>query len=132
MTSRPDARLQYLLRHLRRLCYAPCVQVSWAIDEFGSAEQRQRYLPRLTTMELLAAYCLTEPGSGSDAASLRTAARRDGSDYVLTGAVAADPPRPFTSVKFTSLPLQARVPSLEQHARMRIVEPSAGITRNTP
>jgi alkylation response protein AidB-like acyl-CoA dehydrogenase len=41
---------------------------SWMIDRFGSDELRQRYLPRLTTMELIASYCLTEPGSGSDAA----------------------------------------------------------------
>ena len=60
-------------------------EVSWAVDTFGSDEQRQWYLPRLTTMELLGAYCLTEPGSGSDAASLKTIARRDGSDYLLTG-----------------------------------------------
>ena len=46
------------------------------IDKFGTDEQRQQYLPRLTTMDALAAYCLTEPGSGSDAAFLQTAARR--------------------------------------------------------
>ncbi len=40
---------------------------SWMIDRFGSDELRNRYLPRLTTMELIASYCLTEPGSGSDA-----------------------------------------------------------------
>ena len=44
---------------------------SWMIDRFGSDDLRQRYLPRLTTMELIASYCLTEPGSGSDAAALR-------------------------------------------------------------
>ena len=58
---------------------------SWMIDRFGSDELRQRYLPRLTTMELIASYCLTEPGSGSDAASMRTTARLDGDHYVLNG-----------------------------------------------
>ena len=61
---------------------------SWMIDRFGSGELRSRYLPRLATMELIASYCLTEPDAGSDAASLRTAARRDGGDYVLNGAKA--------------------------------------------
>ena len=61
---------------------------SWMIDKFGSDDLRQRYLPRLTTMELIASYCLTEPGAGSDAASLATTARRDGDDYVLNGAKA--------------------------------------------
>ena len=58
---------------------------SWMIDRFGSDVVREKYLPRLTTMELIASYCLTEPGAGSDAASLRTTARRDGDDYVLNG-----------------------------------------------
>jgi len=44
-----------------------------------------KWLPKLCTMELLASYCLTEPGSGSDAAALRTRAVRDGDHYVLTG-----------------------------------------------
>ena len=61
---------------------------SWMIDRFGADELRRRYLPRLTTMELVASYCLTEPGAGSDAASLRTTARREGEDYVLDGAKA--------------------------------------------
>ncbi len=61
---------------------------SWMIDKFGSDDLRQRYLPRLTTMELIASYCLTEPGAGSDAASLATTARRDGEAYVLNGAKA--------------------------------------------
>ncbi|KQZ16800.1 acyl-CoA dehydrogenase [Mesorhizobium sp. Root552] len=58
------------------------------IDRFGSEEQRQRLLPKLTSMEWLASYCLTEPGSGSDAAALKTRASRsggNGSDYVLNG-----------------------------------------------
>jgi alkylation response protein AidB-like acyl-CoA dehydrogenase len=61
---------------------------SWMIDRFGSDELRRRYLPRLTTMELIASYCLTEPGSGSDAAALATTAKRDGDDYILNGAKA--------------------------------------------
>ncbi|RST84319.1 acyl-CoA dehydrogenase [Aquibium carbonis] len=62
---------------------------AWMIDVFGNDEQRQRLLPSLTSMETLASYCLTEPGSGSDAAALRTRAVRsggNGSDYVLNGA----------------------------------------------
>src|SRR5690348_9191370 len=48
---------------------------------FGSREQKERYLPRLATGEMIAAFCLTEPGSGSDAFSIRTRAERsaDGS-----------------------------------------------------
>ena len=60
--------------------------VASMIDRFGSEEQRQRFLPKLTSMEWLASYCLTEPGSGSDAAALKTKAVRSGGDYVLNGA----------------------------------------------
>jgi alkylation response protein AidB-like acyl-CoA dehydrogenase len=61
---------------------------SWMIDRFGSDDLRQRYLPRLTSMDLIASYCLTEPGAGSDAASLRTGARLDGDAYVVNGSKA--------------------------------------------
>jgi alkylation response protein AidB-like acyl-CoA dehydrogenase len=61
---------------------------TWMIDKFGSDDLRGRYVPRLTTMELIASYCLTEPGSGSDAAGLRTNARRDGDHWVLNGSKA--------------------------------------------
>ena len=61
---------------------------AWMVDAWGDDAQRARWLPRLATMELLAAYCLTEPGAGSDAAALATRARRDGGDYVLNGAKA--------------------------------------------
>ena len=59
--------------------------VASVVDRWGSQAQRAAYLPRLCTMDALASYCLTEPGSGSDAASLSTTARREGQDYVLTG-----------------------------------------------
>ena len=58
----------------------------WMIDRYGSPAQRQRWLPGLCSMDLLASYCLTEPGAGSDAAALRTTARREGDTYVLDGA----------------------------------------------
>ncbi|MDB5442018.1 MAG: acyl-CoA dehydrogenase [Phenylobacterium sp.] len=61
---------------------------SWMIDRFGADELRQRYLPRLTSMELIASYCLTEPGSGSDAAALKSTAKPDGAEYVLNGSKA--------------------------------------------
>jgi alkylation response protein AidB-like acyl-CoA dehydrogenase len=59
--------------------------VAWMIDAFGSEAQRRHWVPRLCTMELLASYCLTEPGAGSDAAALTTRALRDGDHYVLNG-----------------------------------------------
>ena len=62
--------------------------VAWVIDSFGSLELRQRFLGRICKMEILTSYCLTEPGSGSDAASLRTRARQDGDHYVLNGSKA--------------------------------------------
>ena len=58
---------------------------TWMIDRYGDAALRAKYVPRLTAGELIASYCLTEPGSGSDAASLSTKAVKDGDEYVLTG-----------------------------------------------
>jgi len=59
--------------------------VAGMIDRFGDARQRAEMLPRLCSGEWLGSYCLTEPGSGSDAAALRTSARLDGDGYVLNG-----------------------------------------------
>lgn len=61
---------------------------AWMVDSFGDDALRARYLPQMTDMSLIASYCLTEPGSGSDAAALATKAVRDGDDYVLNGAKA--------------------------------------------
>ena len=61
---------------------------SWMIDSFGSADLQARYLPALVPMDKIASYCLTEPGSGSDAAALRTRAVRDGDHYVVSGSKA--------------------------------------------
>ena len=55
------------------------------IERFGGDEIKARYLPSLVTMEQIASYCLTEPGSGSDAAALKTTARLDGDHYVVNG-----------------------------------------------
>jgi butyryl-CoA dehydrogenase len=59
--------------------------VSSLIDHYANENLRQKFLPRLATMELLSSYCLTEPDSGSDAASLKTTAQRDGNFYILNG-----------------------------------------------
>lgn len=59
--------------------------VAGMIDRYGSPEQKARFLPGLLSMDVLSSYCLTEPGSGSDAAALKTRAVRDGDDYLLTG-----------------------------------------------
>ena len=58
---------------------------AWMIDRFGSQAVKDKYLPDLVTMDRLASYCLTEPGSGSDAAALKTRAVRDGDDWIVTG-----------------------------------------------
>lgn len=61
---------------------------AWMIDSFGNDALRAKFVPKLMTMEHFASYCLTEPGAGSDAASLRTRAERDGDHYVINGSKA--------------------------------------------
>lgn len=58
---------------------------AWMIDSFGTEEQRQTWVPKLTSMEKICSYCLTEPGSGSDAAALKTKAEKDGNGWMLNG-----------------------------------------------
>lgn len=58
---------------------------TWMIDRYGSTALREKYVPNLTSGASIASYCLTEPGAGSDAASLSTKARRDGDNYYLNG-----------------------------------------------
>ena len=87
--TRLDAAL--IFEGLARGCASTAAYISihnmasWMMDRFGGEAQRKRFLPRLASMEHFASYCLTEPGSGSDAASLKTSARLDGDDYVLNG-----------------------------------------------
>jgi len=58
---------------------------AWMLDTYGSTDLKARYLPPMIGMEKLGSYCLTEPGSGSDAAALKTTARREGGEYVVNG-----------------------------------------------
>jgi len=58
---------------------------SWMIDTFGSQAVKDKYLPALVPMDKISSYCLTEAGAGSDAASLKTKAVRDGDDYIVNG-----------------------------------------------
>ena len=58
---------------------------AWMIDKFGSPDQRAHWVPKLCTMETIVSYCLTEPGSGSDSAALRTRATSQGNELVLNG-----------------------------------------------
>jgi alkylation response protein AidB-like acyl-CoA dehydrogenase len=87
--SRLDAAL--IFEELAQGCTSTAAYISihnmaaWMIDVFGAADARKKFLPKLCTMQHFASYCLTEPGSGSDAASLTTRARRDGEHYVLDG-----------------------------------------------
>ena len=58
---------------------------TWMIDRYSTDEIRKKYVPGLTAGDLIASYCLTEPGSGSDAASLSTKAKKVGNEYILNG-----------------------------------------------
>lgn len=58
---------------------------TWMIASFAAEDLRDEFAPPMAMGELLGSYCLTEPGAGSDAGSLRTSARRDGDDYILNG-----------------------------------------------
>jgi alkylation response protein AidB-like acyl-CoA dehydrogenase len=90
--TRLDATL--IFEELAQGCTSTAAYISihnmaaWMIDTFGSEALRQKVLPKLCTMEHFASYCLTEPGAGSDAASLTTKAERDGDHYVINGAKA--------------------------------------------
>ncbi len=91
--TRLDAAM--IFEELSRGCVATAAflsihnMCSWMIDSFGDNEQRAQWLPQLTSMQRIASYCLTEPGSGSDAAALRTTAKPDGNAaYVVNGAKA--------------------------------------------
>src|SRR6476660_9027316 len=90
--SRLDAAL--IFEELAQGCTSTAAYISihnmaaWMIDAFGGEAVRRKFLPKLCSMEHFASYCLTEPDSGSDAASLTTRARRDGDHYVLDGAKA--------------------------------------------
>lgn len=61
---------------------------SWMIDSFGSQAVKDKYLPDLIPMNKISSYCLTEPGAGSDAASLKTKAVKDGDHYIVSGSKA--------------------------------------------
>eukprot|EP00055_Hartaetosiga_balthica_P003262 m.7166 g.7166 ORF g.7166 m.7166 type:complete len:437 (-) comp2723_c0_seq1:304-1614(-) len=61
---------------------------AWMVDTYGANELREEFVPKLAAFDSMASYCLTEPNSGSDAASLSTSAVKDGDHYVLNGAKA--------------------------------------------
>ncbi len=90
--SRLDATI--IFEELAQGCTSTAAYISihnmaaWMIDAFGGEAQRRKFLPKLCTMQHFASYCLTEPDSGSDAASLKTRARREGDYYVLAGSKA--------------------------------------------
>src|SRR3954468_17039275 len=90
--TRLDATI--IFEELAQCCTSTAAYISihnmsaWMIDAFGGDQQRRKFLPKLCHMEHFASYCLTEPDSGSDAASLKTRAQRDGDHYVLNGSKA--------------------------------------------
>ncbi|WP_417666915.1 isobutyryl-CoA dehydrogenase [Roseibium sp.] len=90
--TRTDAAI--IFEELSKGCTSTAAYISihnmsaWMIDTYGSDEIRGSYLPDLCSMERFASYCLTEPGAGSDAASLRTTAKEDGEHYVVNGSKA--------------------------------------------
>ncbi|MBL4784542.1 MAG: acyl-CoA dehydrogenase family protein [Cohaesibacteraceae bacterium] len=87
--SRLDAAI--IFEELAKGCTSTAAYISihnmaaWMIDHFGNSDQRSRWLPDLCSMQKFACYCLTEPGSGSDAAALATQAAKNGDHYVLNG-----------------------------------------------
>jgi len=90
--TRTDAAI--IFEELAKGCTSTAAYISihnmaaWMIDTYGSEDLRRTYLPDLCSMKKFASYCLTEPGAGSDAASLRTKAVDDGDHYVLNGSKA--------------------------------------------
>ncbi|MCR1835436.1 acyl-CoA dehydrogenase [Oceanobacillus caeni] len=80
------------VEELSRVCASTGVTLSahlslasWPIFKYGNEQQKKNFLTRLATGEALGAYALSEPGAGSDVASMKTVAKRDGNDYILSG-----------------------------------------------
>jgi hypothetical protein len=90
--SRRDASV--IVEELARGCTATAAFVTihnmatYMVGKYGSSSLVEQWCPELVTGQKLASYCLTEPGSGSDAASLRTTATREGDDYIINGSKA--------------------------------------------
>ena len=80
-----DTLIRIAIRKVLQFIFS---MVTWMIDTFGNTEQRSEWVPRLAAMEKFGSYCLTEPGSGSDAASLSTTAKKFGDKYILNGSKA--------------------------------------------
>jgi glutaryl-CoA dehydrogenase len=78
--------LEYGDSGLRSFASVQSSLVMWPISQFGSEEQKLRFLPKMATGELIGCFGLTEPDAGSDPGSMTTRARRDGDDYILNGA----------------------------------------------
>ena len=88
--TRLDAAI--IFEELSRGCVSTAAYISihnmvtWMIDKHGSDDLRKRFIPNLSTMQKMSSYCLTEPGSGSDAVALKTKATKKGnSHYLLNG-----------------------------------------------
>lgn len=88
--TRLDAAI--IFEELSRGCVSTAAYISihnmvtWMIDKHGSHDLRKRFVPKLSTMQIMSSYCLTEPGSGSDAVALKTKATKKGnSHYLLNG-----------------------------------------------
>lgn len=87
------SRLEAVLIYDGLAAACPCIagyfsvhnMVAFIVDTFGNQQQRRQWLPSMCSLELLGAYCLTEPSSGSDAAALSTRATRDGDHFILNG-----------------------------------------------
>ncbi|MEI8145278.1 MAG: acyl-CoA dehydrogenase family protein [Alphaproteobacteria bacterium] len=90
--SRLDSAI--IFEELAQGCVSTAAYISihnmaaWMIDAYGHDDLRRRYLPKLCSMESFASYCLTEAGAGSDAASLKTRAVKDGNSWVINGSKA--------------------------------------------
>jgi acyl-CoA dehydrogenase len=98
----------------------------------GTEEQKQRYLPRLTSGELIGSFALTEPEAGSDAASLKTIARRDGDRYVLNGAKRFITNGPHAGLFTVFAHTDANKSGADGISAFLVEAPRPGLTRGQP
>lgn len=98
----------------------------------GTEEQKQRYLPRLTSGELIGSFAFTEPEAGSDAASLKTTSRRDGDRYVLNGAKRFITNGPHAGLFTVFARTNATKPGADGISAFLVEAPRPGLTRGQP